>query len=169
MTTIIGIDPGSRVTGYGVITQADRQVSFIASGVIRLESSNQGERLNVLFESLSDLLKEYQPNESAIEKVFVGKSADSALKLGQARGVALLALQRAGLSVAEYAPRKIKQTVTGSGGADKTQINDMVVRSLRLNGRPSADAADALAIALCHAYSANFQRVLGRRERTVSV
>lgn len=169
MSIILGIDPGSRVTGYGLIRHEGGQSTYIASGVIRLNAERMTERLDQLFQSLENIVIEYTPAEAAIEKVFVGKSADSALKLGQARGVALLALTRAGLTVAEYAARSIKQTVTGSGAADKMQVSDMVVRTLELSGRPSTDASDALAIALCHAYSANFQRVLQRRGSTLTV
>lgn len=164
MTVILGIDPGSRVTGYGVVQLENKKPRYIASGVIRLEDESLQQRLVVLHAGIKQLLSEYQPTAAAIEKVFVGKSADSALKLGQARGVALLALAQANILVDEYAPRTIKHTVTGSGAADKTQIVDMVVQTLSLSSRPATDAADALAIALCHAYSANFQRVLRTQE-----
>lgn len=160
MKTILGIDPGSRLAGYGVVTLQNKQPIYVASGVIRLESDSLEQRLTVLYSSVQQLLAEFKPDEAAIEKVFVGKSADSALKLGQARGVALLALAQAEIPLQEYAPRSIKHTVTGSGAADKQQVIDMVVRTLNLNASPSSDAADALAIALCHAYSENFQRVV---------
>ncbi len=169
MSVVLGIDPGSRVAGYGVITVNNKKPEYIASGVIRLESASLRERLVTLHASVQQLLAEFNPQEAAIEKVFVGKSADSALKLGQARGVALLALAQADIPVQEYAPRSIKHTVTGSGAADKTQMIDMVVRTLKLDNRPSPDAADALAIALCHAYSANFQRVLVAQEADAAV
>lgn len=169
MSKILGIDPGSRICGYGVVEQQGRQSIYVTSGIIRLSQTDFSARLGELFESLQQILQLHQPEQAAIEKVFVGKSADSALKLGQARGVALLALHQYGLEIAEYSPRTIKQAVTGSGAADKTQICDMVVRSLGLNGKPTADAADALAIALCHAYSANFQHVLRGRSSVAPV
>lgn len=165
MKIILGIDPGSRIAGYGLITFNDKKPHYLASGVIRLEDESLQQRLVVLHTSVNQLLAEYNPVEAAIEKVFVGKSADSALKLGQARGVALLALAQANIAVHEYAPRSIKHTVTGSGSADKQQMIDMVVRTLNLDAAPSADAADALAIALCHAYSANFQSALNAQKQ----
>lgn len=164
MKTILGIDPGSRIAGYGLITVCDNKPCYLASGVIRLEDESLQQRLIVLHASIQKLLAEFSPVEAAIEKVFVGKSADSALKLGQARGVALLALAQANIPVQEYAPRSIKHTVTGSGSADKQQMIDMVVRTLNLDASPSADAADALAIALCHAYSATFHNALRAQE-----
>jgi len=169
VSVILGVDPGSRVAGYGVIKLENKKPFYIASGVIRLKSESLQQRLVVLHEGLMQLLDQYQPSAAAIEKVFVGKSADSALKLGQARGVALLALAQANIPLMEYAPRTIKHTVTGSGAADKTQIVDMVVQTLSLASRPGTDAADALAIALCHVYSANFQRVLHTQELNAQV
>ncbi len=160
MAIIIGIDPGSRLCGYGLVDSSASEPSYVASGIIRLNEKAMVDRLALLFESLETLTSQYQPQQAAIEKVFVGKSADSALKLGQARGVALLALARSGIPLAEYSPRSIKQTVTGSGSADKRQVTDMVVRCLSLNAAPPEDAADALAIALCHAYSARYQRAI---------
>ena len=169
MSIILGIDPGSRVTGYGLIECSGNTIGYVASGVIRLQQTDMVARLDQLYTSLGELLVMHSPTEAAVEKVFVGKSADSALKLGQARGVAMLALARADLAIAEYAPRAIKQAVTGSGAADKRQVCDMVMRNLSLSGMPSSDASDALAIALCHAYSANFQRVLQGRRKPLTV
>ncbi|MBT8138431.1 MAG: crossover junction endodeoxyribonuclease RuvC [Gammaproteobacteria bacterium] len=161
MSTILGIDPGSRVTGYGLLNVAGGQTHYIASGCINLSAGlSMADRLQHLFESLQHLIAEYQPGCTAIEQVFVGKNASSALKLGQARGVALLAASLAALPVFEYAPRAIKQSVAGTGAADKAQVQSMVVRLLKLNGTPASDAADALAVALCHAHSMRFQRAV---------
>lgn len=158
MSIILGIDPGSRVTGYGVLQIVNRKPHYIASGCIRLSGSAIAPRLQTIFEGLTDLIKEYNPDSFAIERVFVGKSADSALKLGHARGVAILVASMANLPVSEYAARTIKQAVAGTGAADKKQVQSMVVRLLKLSASPAADAADALAVALCHCYSASLQR-----------
>ncbi len=155
MTVILGIDPGSRVTGYGVVCIDKRQPRYLASGCIRLKDEHLPQRLQTLYSGLTALLSQYQPQQAAIEQVFVGRNVSSALKLGHARGVAMLAMSMHGLDVAEYSPRTIKQAVAGSGAADKSQIQHMVVRLLKLDKTPSADAADALAIALCQAYSDN--------------
>ncbi len=163
MSVILGIDPGSRITGYGVIdTQSSNKSAikprYIASGCIRLSEESIPNRLLTIHECLNDLIREYQPSHVSIEKVFVGKSADSALKLGQARGVAILSAAQANLPVFEYAARTIKQAVSGMGAATKVQVQEMVVQALSLNATPAADAADALAIALCHFYSMPLQQ-----------
>ncbi len=152
MALILGIDPGSRKTGYGVIAQEGRVLRYLASGVIRppLGDDLCG-RLGVLFDGMRQILMQYQPDECAIEKVFMAKNAASALVLGQARGALLAALADARLPVAEYETRKVKQAVTGQGNADKVQVQQMVQSLLRLSGSPQEDAADALAVALCHA------------------
>lgn len=160
MAIILGIDPGSRICGYGIIDSGAGDPRYLASGVIRLSATAMVDRLSALFDGLESIAEQYKPQQAAIEKVFVGKSADSALKLGQARGVALLAMVRNSIPLAEYSPRSIKQTVTGSGAADKIQVADMVVRCLKLTSSPSEDASDALAIALCHAYSIKYQRAV---------
>ncbi len=156
MSIILGIDPGSRTTGYGVITMGDggTQPSYVASGCIRLPQKDLSTRLGIIFSSIGELIAEFSPEQAAIEQVFVGKNANSALKLGHARGAAMLAISVADIPLAEYAARSVKQAVTGSGAADKIQVQDMIVRLLKLNKSPAEDAADALAIALCHAYSA---------------
>ncbi|MGB5325858.1 MAG: crossover junction endodeoxyribonuclease RuvC [Pseudomonadales bacterium] len=158
MSIILGIDPGSQVTGYGLVACAGGVPRYLASGCIRLVGEpSMSARLERLYRSLQEIASEYQPTEAAIEQVFVGKSASSALKLGQARGVAMLAAAQSGLPVFEYAARAIKQAVAASGAADKAQVQAMVVRLLNLNGTPAADAADALAVALCHAHSLRYQ------------
>ncbi len=153
MTLILGIDPGSRITGYGVINCVGRRCDYVASGCIRIKGEAVPERLQQIFEGVKELVALYCPQEMAIEQVFMGKNADSALKLGQARGAAIVAGVSEGLPVAEYSPRTIKQAVVGKGSADKAQVQHMVRSLLSLPGAPQADAADALAIALCHAHT----------------
>ena len=152
MPLILGIDPGSRKTGYGVINTQSGKSEYIASGVIRIpEQYTLPERLKVIFASVSELIERYIPQEFAIENVFMAKSAGSALKLGQARGAAIVAATYHDLPVAEYEARKVKQAVVGTGGADKLQVQHMVKTLLKLKSTPQEDAADALAIAICHA------------------
>lgn len=150
---ILGIDPGSRITGFGVINRQGQKVEYVASGCIRTGDGSMSERLRKIFEGVSELIDIYQPEQFAIEMAFMGKNADSALKLGQARGTAMVAASLKDLEVAEYAPRAIKQAVVGKGGATKEQVQMMVQYLLKLPGVPQADAADALAIAICHAHT----------------
>ena len=151
MTTILGIDPGSRITGYGVIKAADNRQEYITSGCIRTtDKASLPERLDVIFRGVSEIISEYAPNELAIERIFMARSAESALRLGHARGVAVVAAVQRGLPVHEYEARKIKQAVVGSGSASKSQVQYMVATLLDLPSSPQADAADALAIAICH-------------------
>ncbi|MDF1763458.1 MAG: crossover junction endodeoxyribonuclease RuvC [Oleibacter sp.] len=151
MAIILGIDPGSRITGFGIINTVGQRVEYITSGCIRTGKGELPERLKCIHESISELIEIHCPQQFAIEQVFMGRNADSALKLGQARGVAILSATLHDLPVAEYSPRTIKQSVVGTGAADKEQVQHMVQRLLKLPGLPQADAADALAIALCHA------------------
>ncbi|WP_028294198.1 crossover junction endodeoxyribonuclease RuvC [Oceanobacter kriegii] len=172
MSIILGIDPGSRLTGFGVIRVIGQKTEYLTSGCIRCGEGEIPDRLNIIHSSISSLIDQVQPDQYAIERAFMGKNADSALKLGQARGVALLVAAQKGLPVFEYAPRAIKQAVTGMGGADKSQIQHMVQSLLKLPGKPQADAADALAIALCHAFMVNnlaitSGRTSGRRSRSM--
>lgn len=156
MTTIrlLGIDPGSRITGYGLIEIDGPRHHYIASGCIHTGSDRPlPERLYTIFSGVREVIQRYQPMEAAAEQVFMHRNPDSALKLGQARGAALCALVMAGLPVSEYAPRAIKQAVVGNGAADKTQVQRMVTLLLALPEPPSADAADALAVALCHGHT----------------
>lgn len=150
---ILGIDPGSRVTGYGVIEWQQRQAVYVASGCIRVTGETLDQKLLCVFQGISQIIQMYQPEVSAIEQVFMARNADSALKLGQARGVAILALARAGLPVAEYTAKRVKLAVVGKGSAEKTQVQHMVQAMLQLSDKPQADAADALAVALCHLHS----------------
>ena len=154
MSLILGIDPGSRTTGYGVIESVQGKMRYVGSGCIRLTSETLAERLHTVFKGVSQIIQQFQPDEFAIEEVFMAKNAASALKLGQARGAAIVAAGHAGLAVSEYSARKVKQAVVGKGGADKSQVQHMVMQILNLPSCPQADAADALAIALCHAHTA---------------
>ncbi len=152
-TIILGIDPGSRITGFGVISTTGTRHTFLGCGCIKTEGDCMAGRLHQIYSGLCDVIKTYEPQESSIEQVFINKNANSALKLGQARGAVLVALARMGLSIAEYTPRRIKQAVVGYGNAEKEQVQHMVKLMLNLPKTPQADAADALAIALCHANS----------------
>ncbi len=149
---ILGIDPGSRITGFGVI-QIDHKnkiASYLDSGVIRVKAELVPDRLLEIYEGLKEVINKYQVNAAAIEQIFMHFNAQSALKLGQARGAALVALAGFNLPVAEYSARQIKQSVVGYGAAEKAQVQEMVKTILKLNKAPSQDAADALACALCH-------------------
>ncbi|QQS55911.1 MAG: crossover junction endodeoxyribonuclease RuvC [Candidatus Competibacteraceae bacterium] len=150
----MGIDPGSRITGYGIVDMDGPRSRHIASGCIQTGSDRPlPERLKTIFEGLSTVIQSWQPAEVAVEQVFMHRNPDSALKLGQARGAALCAVVLAGLPVSEYAPRAIKQAVVGSGAADKSQVQHMVALLLSLPESPQADAADALAVAICHGHT----------------
>ncbi|MDN3640332.1 crossover junction endodeoxyribonuclease RuvC [Simiduia curdlanivorans] len=153
MSIILGIDPGSLKTGFGIIDTRSRHPLYITSGVIRLPTGALPARLKIIFDAITQLIGEYQPDEFAIEHVFMAKSAGSALKLGQARGAAIVAAVHANLPVAEYEARKVKQSVVGTGAATKEQVQHMVTSLLKLSASPQEDAADALAIALCHSHS----------------
>jgi crossover junction endodeoxyribonuclease RuvC len=154
MALILGIDPGSRKTGFGIINVLGSKTEYITSGVIRIpELLALPERLKVIFESVTEIIERYSPQEMAIEQVFMAKNASSALKLGQARGAAIVAAVAQNLPVSEYEARKVKQSIVGSGAADKLQVQHMVKTLLHLPAAPQEDAADALAVALCHANS----------------
>ena len=149
---ILGVDPGSRITGYGVIEKEGRLLRFVACGVIRTANGQPfPERLKAIHDGLSEIIKEQTPVVAAVEDMFVAVNPRSALKLGHARGVAILAAIQQGLAVHDYTPRMIKQAVVGYGNAEKVQVQQMVRVLLRLSALPSADAADALAVAICHA------------------
>ncbi len=153
MTRILGIDPGSRITGYGVIEETSKNsYKYIASGSIKIKADSFPERLKQIFDGITEVIALYQPNEMAIEQVFMHKNADSALKLGQARGAAICALMVADLPVSEYAARQVKLAIVGKGGADKSQVQHMVKVLLSLQGVLQEDASDALGIALCHSH-----------------
>lgn len=152
MAIILGIDPGSRVTGYGVIRQQGRQLIYMGSGCIRTQVDDLPTRLQRIYAGVSEIITQYQPDVLAIEQVFMAKNADSALKLGQARGVAIVAGVNQSLPVFEYAARQVKQTVVGTGAAEKSQVQHMVKSILKLSANPQSDAADALAIAITHCH-----------------
>ena len=163
MTLILGIDPGSRITGYGIIDSRGSRQQYVASGCIRTAvKAPLPNRLDEIFQGVLEIIETYNPAELAIEKIFMARSAESALKLGQARGAAIVAGASRTLPVYEYEARKIKQAVTGTGAANKSQVQHMVQQLLGLPGKPQPDAADALAIALCHANTrVNLARVAG--------
>jgi len=149
---VLGIDPGSRVTGFGVIDILGQQRHYVASGCIRApENATLTVRIRTILDGIAEVVSLHQPSEAAVEKVFVNVNPASTLLLGQARGAALSALVLARLEIAEYTALQVKQSVVGNGHAAKEQVQAMVVRLLKLNGTPQADAADALAVALCHA------------------
>jgi crossover junction endodeoxyribonuclease RuvC len=148
---ILGIDPGSRFTGWGVIEIDGPRQTFVASGRIACAEGALPQRLRQILDQLAQLIDEHRPDEAAIEEVFMRRNIASALVLGQARGAALCALAGAKLPIAEYAPAQIKSAIVGSGRAEKTQVQHMVRLLLKLREAMTADAADALAIALCHA------------------
>lgn len=153
MTLILGIDPGSRKTGYGLVEQTQGKQRFVACGTLDVTAAGEmPQRLGAIFRQLNALCDQYQPHEVAIEKVFMARNADSALKLGQARGAAIAAVSQHELALFEYSARQVKQTLTGQGGATKPQVAQMVCRLLQLDTTPQEDAADALAIAISHAH-----------------
>ncbi|OCG37844.1 crossover junction endodeoxyribonuclease RuvC [Gilliamella sp. Gris1-4] len=153
MAIILGIDPGSRLTGYGVIHQTGRQLTYLGSGCIRTAVDDLPTRLKRVYAGVSEIILQFRPDMFAIEQVFMAHNADSALKLGQARGAAIVAAVNNNLPVFEYAARLVKQSVVGTGAADKKQVQHMVKLLLKLPASPQADAADALAIAITHAHT----------------
>jgi len=153
VTRILGIDPGSRVTGFGVIDSESNQSVYVASGCVRVREGNLADRLRIIFEGITDVVGTHRPDEIAVEQVFVKRNVASALKLGQARGAALVAGVRASLPIFEYTPAQVKQAIAGKGNADKIQIQHMVRLLLQLSTSPPEDAADALAIAICHGHT----------------
>lgn len=163
MSIILGVDPGSRITGYGIIRCQGRQMVYVGSGCIRTGTDELPLRLKVIFDGLSEIIRQYQPQQFSIEKVFMAKNADSALKLGQARGAAIVAATVANLPVFEYSPTQIKSAVVGTGRAEKSQVQHMVTQILKLPKAPQADAADALAAAICHYHTCESLVALGGR------
>lgn len=163
MPIILGIDPGSRVTGYGVIRQTGLQLEYLGSGAIRTVADDLPTRLKRIYAGVCEIITQFQPEMFAIEQVFMAKNPDSALKLGQARGTAIVAAVNYDLPVFEYAARLVKQTVVGTGSADKAQVQDMVTRILKLSAKPQADAADALAIAITHAHSIQHSLIVAKQ------
>ena len=157
---ILGLDPGLRRTGWGVVVVEGSRLSHVAHGVISpLDSLPFSERLLVLFEGVTAVVQAHAPDEAAIEETFVTANGSSTLKLGHARAAAMLAPARAGLMVAEYAAKVVKKSLVGTGGADKTQVAFMVRRILPTSGDATADAADALAVAIAHAHARRMRRL----------
>jgi crossover junction endodeoxyribonuclease RuvC len=150
---VLGLDPGSLNTGFGIIDCSQQSEKHVASGCIRTRGGEFAQRLREIYNAVEALVLEYQPQEVAIERVFMHRNPDSALKLGQARGAALCAALVGGAPVYEYAPRAIKLAVVGTGAADKTQVAHMIRALLSVHGPMSADASDALAVSLCHGHA----------------
>ena len=147
---ILGIDPGSRLTGFGVVDCRGNEARYVASGAVNSVKGDFSDRLRMIFRSVSEIAAEYRPDTVVIESVFMHKNPSSALKLGHARSAAICATFALDIEVIEYAPREIKQAIVGTGAATKAQVQHMITRLLALDGAPSPDAADALAAALCH-------------------
>lgn len=150
---ILGLDPGSQCTGYAVVQVDGARIAYLVSGAIRATGESLAERLQEIFAGVDQVTNEFRPDEVAIERVFMHRNADSALKLGQARGAALSATFAVRPRIFEYAPREVKLAVVGTGAAQKDQVQLMVRRLMNISGPLAEDAADALAIALCHAHS----------------
>lgn len=158
---ILGIDPGLRTTGFGVITKQGNKLAYVASGTIKTPDVDLPQRLKTILSGVGEIIRTYSPDCAAIEKVFVNVNPQSTLLLGQARGAAICALVNADLAVAEYTALQIKQAVAGHGRAQKQQVQAMVQRLLMLSGVPGTDAADALGVAICHAHSGDGLSTLG--------
>jgi crossover junction endodeoxyribonuclease RuvC len=158
---ILGIDPGLRTTGFGVITKQGNKLAYVASGTIKTPDVDLPQRLKTILSGVGEIIRTYSPDCAAIEKVFVNVNPQSTLLLGQARGAAICALVNADLAVAEYTALQIKQAVAGHGRAQKQQVQAMVQRLLMLSGVPGTDAADALGVAICHAHSGDALSTLG--------
>jgi crossover junction endodeoxyribonuclease RuvC len=156
---VMGLDPGSLRTGYGIVDCGERGEKHVASGCVQVRGTSLAQRLHLIHRRLLELIEEFRPDEVAVERVFMHRNADSALKLGQARGAALTAVVARGAAVYEYAPRAVKLAVVGHGGADKAQVAHMVCALLSIGEPATADVSDALAIALCHAHA---RRTAGR-------
>ncbi|MBT8445334.1 MAG: crossover junction endodeoxyribonuclease RuvC [Gammaproteobacteria bacterium] len=160
VTRILGIDPGSRITGYGIIDSDGAKTRYVASGCISVGNGAFPGRLNAIFSAIGELVVEFAPQDVAVEQVFMHRNADSALKLGQARAAAICGTFGGATVLYEYAAREIKQAVVGRGGADKEQVQHMVKAILALEDLPPTDEADALAAAICHAHSHRLKRTL---------
>ena len=160
---ILGIDPGFRLTGYGLIDTNGQQSCYVAHGSIKNTAADPPDRLKNIFSEVQAIIAKYEPDEMAIEKVFVARNADSALKLGQARSAAICATFATAMTVHEYAPRLMKQSLTGRGSADKEQVQHMVRVLLSYDGKLSLDESDALGLALCHAHTRSLNRLIHSR------
>jgi crossover junction endodeoxyribonuclease RuvC len=156
---VLGIDPGSRFTGYGILDTDGFKHQHVSSGFLTISGESQPDKLGMIFDGITELIATWQPQAVAIEQVFMNRNADSALKLGQARGAAICAAVQAHLPVGEYSARAVKKAVVGSGSAEKQQMQKMMKLLLNLDTLPQNDAADALAIAMCHANHLHVQSV----------
>jgi crossover junction endodeoxyribonuclease RuvC len=154
---ILGVDPGTLITGFGIIQYEKNKLSYITSGIIKPHRTNDmGERLRIIYDDLFSLIKTYEPDEFAIETAFYGKNIQSTMKIGYARGVSILAAVHNNVHTSEYSPRTIKQAVVGRGGASKNQVQFMITRLLALGDEKKIfDETDALAVAVCHAFKSN--------------
>lgn len=163
---VLGIDPGSRITGYGIVEKNGNKLIHIDNGAIFTAPENAlPEKLKSIFDGLNQVIEEYKPDEVAVENIFFSTNVQSALKLGQARGAAIVAAVNAGLPVSEYSALQVKQAVVGEGKADKTQVQKMLKALLGLPEVAQADASDALAVAVCHINSAGLVRNIGRQPK----
>lgn len=161
-TTVLGLDPGTNVTGYGIVSETSGQARLVATGVIRTPKKGGAARLGVINERVAALIAEHAPDETAIENVFVSKNPGSALKLGQARGAAMAACAVAGLTIAEYEPAVVKKSIVGQGRAEKSQVAFMVAQILGVKNPDWAeDASDALAVAVCHLNMRRMKKLAG--------
>ena len=164
MAIILGIDPGSRVTGYGLINAVGNKLEYVGCGCIRTQTQDFPQRLQIIHAELVKVIEQFSPQQSAVEEVFMGRNASAALKLGHARGAAMVACVSNQLPVAEYSARKVKQAVVGNGAADKAQVQHMVKALLSISDNIAEDAADALAVAICHAHTqASLIRMAGAK------
>jgi crossover junction endodeoxyribonuclease RuvC len=160
---VIGIDPGSRICGYGVLEARNGDIAYLASGSIAPKTTLQlSERLKVIYEGLVEVIGEHKPDAVSIEDIFFAKNAKSAIKLGQARGVALLAASTSGITIYEYAPTKVKLALTGRGRANKLEVQKMLTAMLGVEEFETQDASDAVAIALCHIHLSGIESRLGK-------
>ena len=166
---ILGIDPGSRLTGFGVLDYDGDRAAYVASGTIKSADGDFPARLRKIFVAVADIVAEYRPDAVSIESVFMARNAGSALKLGHARSAALCATFEHDVEVFEYAPREIKLAVVGTGAASKEQVQHMVVSLLKLDGPPAIDASDALAAAICHGHRRRMQARLSSTNNIVSL
>ena len=164
MAIILGIDPGSRVTGYGLINVVGNKLEYVGCGCIRTQTQDLPQRLQIIHAELVKVIEQFSPQQSAVEEVFMGRNASAALKLGHARGAAMVACLSNQLPLAEYSARKVKQAVVGHGAADKAQVQHMVKALLSISDNIAEDAADALAVAICHAHTqASLIRMAGAK------
>ena len=163
---ILGIDPGSRCTGYGLIHSEKQKIKPIAFGIIRLPEKSLGERLFKIYQKLAEVVQTYQPDTCSIEQVFMHRNVQAALKLGQARGAALVAVSSESIPVVEYSPREIKQALVGYGNAEKKQVQHMAGAILSIREKIPPDAADALAVAICYAHQQRYLEKVKTAEKT---